>query len=141
MACIHPSSRFDHIMHIMKDVFAGLLTVCGFFSALPPAFGQVPEMLPGSGPTPSGTLIIEPLERSRSPQVGPDHATLNANQLSAVANSIRANPNLEPTNSLGGGIPKDLFRTPSQLLPDSHPLEVFQPPAPNRSFGVNLSGF
>jgi len=88
----------------------------------------------------SSLLTTQPLEieqiQTRHTQPGLDTTTLNS-----VANSIQANPAKSSDN---GGIPSnlfptDLFHTPSKVLSETHPLEAFQPPAPNRSFGINLN--
>lgn len=132
--------------YLMKSAFTLLLGGIGAIAVLAPVWAQstdasrpvVPQATLPQGQ--SVLLNTQPLEigpgQTRHAISGLDTTTLNT-----VANSIQAHPSSsasegEISPSL---IPKDLFRTPSKLLSDTHPLETFQPPAPNQSFGINLN--
>lgn len=108
-----------------------------------PAFSQSPEVLSSTDhQKQSEFLMTYPLTIERSKSVNPSNILFDANKLSSVADSIQANPAIKASQNTpfsGSIIPKDLFHVPSKVLADTHPLEIFQPPAPNQSFGINLN--
>lgn len=113
-----------------------LLSLVSTIAVVSPAFSQTPETFPvANAQTQSALLVTQPaaidepasMERVRSPW--------DANRLNNIANSIQAYPGAKGSDILS----KDLFHAPSRVLSDDHPLEVFQPPAPNQSFGINLN--
>ncbi len=123
----------------MKCVLIGLLGGLGAIAVLPSVGAQTVSSPTGMVTRPQSSLLTtQPIEiqQVRTGQL----SGLDATTLNSVANSIQAYP-VKPD---GGGmpstiIPADLIHTPSRVLPETHPLETFQPPAPNRSVGINLN--
>ncbi|MDX2243260.1 MAG: hypothetical protein NW224_21480 [Leptolyngbyaceae cyanobacterium bins.302] len=120
--------------------------VLGLVSAIvpvTPALSQSPEMLSSAEPQNQSELLTTyPLTVERSKSVDQPSTVFDANKLSRIADSIQANPVTGESGSSprsSSPIPKDLFHVPSKVLSDTHPLEMFQPPAPNQSFGINLN--
>ena len=126
---------------LIPSVFTILVGLAGAIAPLAPAFAQTPGSQSGITQGQSELLITEPVAITQS-VTKQKNASLDAQKLGNVANSIQAQPgkkNADDSVISDNLIPKDLFRVPSKPLSDSHPLEVFQPPAPNRSFGINLN--
>lgn len=86
----------------------------------------------------AAALSVDPTPTRKS-ATGLDSTTLNAvaNSISTQVSPANANPGDRPIPD--NLIPEGLIRTPSRILPETHPLEAFQPPAPNRSVGINLN--
>lgn len=125
---------------LMKSALILVLGSLGAIAMLHPVCAQSISAATGmESLSPSGLLTTQPLEieqRHSQQLTGLDITTLNT-----VANSIQGNPAKQKSDD---GIPSnlfptDLFHTSSRVLSETHPLEVFQPPAPNRSFGINLN--
>jgi hypothetical protein len=127
----------------MKDVLIVCLALAGMLSSTSSALCQVPKTLSPDGQRQSDLLTTAPLGMPPAASSGQQNSALDAAQLNTLAKSINtaSGQGSVSSGSVGSLIPKDLFHTSSKLLSDTHPLEVFQPPASNPSFGVNLGGF
>lgn len=127
----------------MKSAFAVLLGVMGAIVPIHAAFSQVPESPLLTEPqSQSLFLTTQPIALKGMTSVENTRSPWSTARLNSVANSIQSNPAAAETQDSvipSNFIPKDLFHTPSRILSESHPLEVFQPPAPNQSFGINLN--
>uniref|UniRef100_A0A832H3U3 Porin n=1 Tax=Oscillatoriales cyanobacterium SpSt-402 TaxID=2282168 RepID=A0A832H3U3_9CYAN len=125
----------------MKSGLNVLLVLATAIAPISPAIAQVEEApLSTTVHKQTDSLLAEPLEIGQSP-ASSHRSALNPERLTNVAGSIQAKPgnNLEPAGIPSDLIPKDLIRTSSKPLSDSHPLEVFQGSAPNPSVGINLN--
>lgn len=122
----------------MKYGLTLLLGGLGAIAVLPSVGAQTVSSPAGTVTLPQSSLLTtQPIEiqQVRSGQL----SGLDATTLNSVANSIQAYP-VKPDGGMPNTIiPADLIHTPSRVLPETHPLETFQPPAPNRSVGINLN--
>lgn len=134
----------------MKHLLVISVGLAGAIAPITPAFAQVGVAVPAthvqqqSGQAQSQLLITDPVSLAQPGEAtkSKDSPT-STDRLNQVANSIQVNPSkvntgASPLSSIP--IPRDLFRTPAKLLPDSHPLEVFQTHKPDPSLGINLNG-
>lgn len=127
----------------MKYLFV-VLGITGAIAPFTPSLAQTPQVEPRAGQQSGRSLLVTPVELNQPESLKQTASPLTPNQLTNIANSIQAHPAQQKSensvipNSL---IPRNLIRTPSKPLSDTHPLEMFQPPVPNRSFGINLNQF
>jgi hypothetical protein len=130
----------DSTGHPMKSALILVLGGLGAIALAQPTWAQSISTAHGMEPlAPSRLLTTQPLEieqRQSQQLTGLDTTTLNS-----VANSIQGDPAKQNKKGVmpSTPFPADLFHAPSRVLEETHPLEVFQPPAPNRSFGINLN--
>lgn len=126
----------------MKHGLLFLLLLGATIASVSPAIAQVEETpLSPTIHKQTDSLLTEPLEVGQSTSAKNRSSSPNLDRLAQVANTFQARPASEPERSSTPTnlIPKDLIRTSSKLLSDSHPLEVFQSSTPNPSVGINLN--
>ncbi|MBF2028259.1 MAG: hypothetical protein IGS48_16085 [Oscillatoriales cyanobacterium C42_A2020_001] len=126
----------------MKYGLNVLLVLVATIAAVSPAIAQVEEApLSSTVHKQTDSLLTEPLEVGQSQVATNRSSSLNLDRLTKVAKTIQAKPASESEGSAipSNLVPKDLIRTSSKPLSDSHPLDVFQSSTPNPSVGINLN--
>ncbi|EKQ69762.1 hypothetical protein OsccyDRAFT_2407 [Leptolyngbyaceae cyanobacterium JSC-12] len=123
-------------------LYALWVLAVAMIAPLSPAIAQVAEEpISAAVQKQTDSFFAKPLEIGQSEASSSHHSSATRERLTSVANSIQAKPdNSSAQPSVSSDlIPRDLIRTSSKVLSDSHPLEVFQSSTPNRSVGINLN--
>lgn len=127
----------------MKRLLIISVGLLGAIAPVAPVAAQIDVASFSTGQNQSQLLMTDPLTPAQSKNRATNVNSTNVDRLNQVAKSIHAKSDAvssEESALPNLPIPKDLFRTPSKLLPDSHPLEVFQTYKPDPSLGINFNG-